>query len=76
VCTIKGTLYNAAFSTDCFNILLQSLITDLEQKMLDHCNKTQTIQNEINLVEDTVFSDFCHKIGIATIREYEGIGLR
>jgi hypothetical protein len=44
--------------------------------MLDHCNKTQAIQNEMNSVEDVVFSDFCHKIGVATIREYEGIGLR
>jgi hypothetical protein len=51
-------------------------MTDLEQKMLDHCNKIQTIQNEINFFEDTVFSDFCHKMGIATVREYEGIGLR
>jgi hypothetical protein len=44
--------------------------------MLDHCNKTQTIKNEMNLVEDTVFADFCVKIGVATVREYEGIGLR
>jgi hypothetical protein len=44
--------------------------------MLYHCNKTQTIQNEINLVEDTVFADFCDKNNIANIREFEGIGLR
>lgn len=44
--------------------------------MLDHCNKTQTIQNEMNIVEDTVFADFCDKIDVGNIREYEGIGLR
>jgi hypothetical protein len=30
----------------------------------------------MNLVEDTVFADFCDKIDAANIREYEGIGLR
>lgn len=30
----------------------------------------------MNLVEDTIFADFCHKIGVTSIREYEGIGLR
>jgi hypothetical protein len=74
--TFKSTLYHPDFSTYCLNILLQSLNQNLEQKMMDHCNKIQAIKNEINLVEDTVFSDFCQRIGIATIREYEGIGLR
>lgn len=44
--------------------------------MLDHSNERQTIQNEMNLLEDAVFADFCDKIGVANIREYEGIGLR
>ncbi|KDR08460.1 Structural maintenance of chromosomes protein 1A [Zootermopsis nevadensis] len=55
---------------------VDSLIADLEQKMLDHSNERQTIQNEMNLLEDAVFADFCDKIGVANIREYEGIGLR
>lgn len=76
-CIFKRKYFIAqCFSTACCQVLWQSLIADLEQKMLDHCNKTQTIQNEMNIVEDTVFADFCDKIDVGNIREYEGIGLR
>jgi structural maintenance of chromosome 1 len=52
---------------------VDSVVADLQQKVPDHCNKIHTIKNEINIVDDGIFADFCHKIGVTSIREYEGI---
>ncbi|XP_067906906.1 structural maintenance of chromosomes protein 1B-like isoform X4 [Heterodontus francisci] len=57
---------------------LESGLTNLQSQMAvvrlsieDREEKMQKIQHQMNEVEDRVFEDFCTKIGVANIREYE-----
>ncbi|XP_062915740.1 structural maintenance of chromosomes protein 1B-like [Mobula hypostoma] len=50
---------------------LKSLLTMVRSNIEDRDLKMQEIQSQINNVEDRVFEDFCIKIGVANIREYE-----
>eukprot|EP00061_Rhincodon_typus_P018456 g47630.t1 len=50
---------------------LQSEMTVVSLNIEDRQVKMQQTQNQMNEVEDRVFEDFCTKIGVANIREYE-----
>ncbi|XP_078076219.1 structural maintenance of chromosomes protein 1B-like [Mustelus asterias] len=50
---------------------LQSQMAVVSLRIEDREVKMQEIQNQMNEVEDRVFEDFCTKIGVANIREYE-----
>ncbi|XP_038636987.1 structural maintenance of chromosomes protein 1B-like isoform X1 [Scyliorhinus canicula] len=50
---------------------LQSQMAVVSLRVQDREVKMQEIQNQMNEVEDRVFEDFCTKIGVANIREYE-----
>ncbi|XP_072913711.1 structural maintenance of chromosomes protein 1A-like [Hemitrygon akajei] len=50
---------------------LKSLLAMVRSNIEDRDLKMQEIQSQINDVEDKVFEDFCIKIGVANIREYE-----
>ncbi|KAK3564796.1 hypothetical protein QTP86_027827, partial [Hemibagrus guttatus] len=57
---------------------LQSKLSNLKSQIEMQTNNVQVndsrvsaLQDELNHMEDTVFSDFCAEIGVANIREYE-----
>ncbi|XP_078424423.1 structural maintenance of chromosomes protein 1B-like isoform X3 [Cetorhinus maximus] len=50
---------------------LQSQMAVVSLNIEDRAMKMQEIQNQMNEVEDRVFEEFCTKIGVANIREYE-----
>ncbi|XP_067855244.1 structural maintenance of chromosomes protein 1B-like [Heptranchias perlo] len=50
---------------------LQSQMAMVSLSIEDKEVKMQEIQHQMNEVEDRVFEDFCIKIGVANIREYE-----
>ncbi|XP_043565217.1 structural maintenance of chromosomes protein 1B-like isoform X2 [Chiloscyllium plagiosum] len=50
---------------------LQSEMTMVRLNIEDREVKMRHIQNQMHEIEDRVFEDFCTKIGVANIREYE-----
>ncbi|XP_051886650.1 structural maintenance of chromosomes protein 1B-like [Pristis pectinata] len=50
---------------------LKSLLAMVRLSMEDRELKMQEIQSQMNEVEDRIFENFCIKIGVANIREYE-----
>ncbi|PSN35220.1 Structural maintenance of chromosomes protein 1A [Blattella germanica] len=51
-------------------------IAEIEKTMFDRGNEIQRIKENMNNVEDKVFSNFCDQIGVANIRQYEERELR
>ncbi|KAJ6630190.1 Structural maintenance of chromosomes protein 1A [Pseudolycoriella hygida] len=47
------------------------LIGRIERKMVQRNQKIQEIKQKMNNVEDHVYADFCARIGVANIRQYE-----
>jgi len=56
-----------------FNILLPQLLTTLQSQvtLTQLENQIQTIEKAIHSEEDAIFADFCKKISVGNIREYE-----
>lgn len=50
---------------------LQPLIGQIERRMEQRNQKIQEIKQNMNTVEDQVYSDFCKKIGVSNIRQFE-----
>ena len=46
-------------------------IRDIENTMRKREKQIETTKDKMNTVEDRVFSDFCKKIGVKNIRQYE-----
>lgn len=46
-------------------------IAEIERRMAQRDQKIQEIKEAMNTVEDRVYFDFCKKIGVANIRQYE-----
>lgn len=46
-------------------------IGKIERKMVQRNQKIQEIKQKMNNVEDHVYADFCRRIGVANIRQYE-----
>jgi structural maintenance of chromosome 1 len=44
--------------------------------MNDENVKADDLLRVVNVAEDTVFAEFCRRIGVANIREYEDVQLR
>jgi hypothetical protein len=57
-------------------ISLQPTIAEIEKTMFDRGNEIQRIKENMNNVEDKVFTNFCEQIGVANIRQYEERELR
>lgn len=49
----------------------QPLIGEIERRMQKRNQKIEEIKQKMNTVEDRVYADFCKKIGVANIRQYE-----
>lgn len=47
------------------------MIGTIERRMQERNNKIQEIKQNMNTVEDHVYADFCKKIGVANIRQFE-----
>lgn len=47
------------------------LIGRIERTMVERNQKIQEIKQKMNNVEDHVYADFCRRIGVANIRQYE-----
>uniref|UniRef100_A0A336MXJ1 Structural maintenance of chromosomes protein n=2 Tax=Culicoides sonorensis TaxID=179676 RepID=A0A336MXJ1_CULSO len=46
-------------------------IAEIERRMEQRDQKIQVIKEKMNSVEDEVYSNFCQRIGVANIRQYE-----
>lgn len=53
-----------------FNIF-QPRVSDIERRMLTRDSTIQEVKENMNSVEDRVFSDFCRRLGVQNIRQYE-----
>lgn len=51
--------------------MLQPLVGKIERKMQERNQKIQEIKQKMNTVEDHVYADFCKKIGVSNIRQFE-----
>lgn len=47
------------------------MIGTIERRMAERNDKIQEIKQNMNTVEDHVYADFCKKIGVANIRQFE-----
>lgn len=56
--------------------MLQPKISEIEKLMAKRDQKIQEIKENMNNVEDNVFTDFCRQIGVNDIRQYEERELR
>ena len=50
---------------------LQPIIQDIEKKLQERKAEIEKTKSSLNEVEDTIFSQFCFKIGVENIRQYE-----
>lgn len=55
--------------TNCY--CFQPRVSDIERRMLTRDSKIQEVKENMNSVEDRVFSDFCRRLGVQNIRQYE-----
>lgn len=46
-------------------------MSDIERRMLARDSTIQEVKENMNSVEDRVFSDFCRRLGVQNIRQYE-----
>ncbi|UYV72660.1 SMC1B [Cordylochernes scorpioides] len=46
-------------------------LAEIEERLQERKGKIQEIKENMNTVEDRVFKDFCHSIGVQNIRQYE-----
>lgn len=51
--------------------MLQPRVSDIERRMLTRDSKIQEVKENMNSVEDRVFSEFCSRLGVKNIRQYE-----
>lgn len=49
----------------------QPLIGTIERRMAQRNSTIEEIKQKMNTVEDRVYADFCKKIGVANIRQFE-----
>lgn len=49
----------------------QPLVGNIERRMQQRNQKIQEIKQKMNSVEDHVYADFCKKIGVSNIRQFE-----
>lgn len=47
------------------------MIGEIERRMQKRNQKIEEIKQKMNTVEDRVYADFCNKIGVVNIRQYE-----
>lgn len=47
------------------------MIGTIERRMAQRNQKIEEIKQKMNTVEDRVYADFCKKIGVANIRQFE-----
>lgn len=82
----ESELEQVGVNTFPFNLLLfvfvkitvhvfQPKIGKIERKMFERNQTIQEIKQKMNNVEDYVYADFCKKIGVANIRQYEELEL-
>ena len=50
---------------------LQPIIQDIEKKLQERKSEIEKTKSSLNEVEDNIFSQFCFKIGVDNIRQYE-----
>ena len=50
---------------------LQPIIQDIEKKLQEQKSEIERTKSSLNEVEDNIFSQFCFKIGVDNIRQYE-----
>lgn len=50
---------------------MQPLIGTIERRMQQRNQTIEEIKQKMNTVEDRVYADFCQKIGVANIRQFE-----
>lgn len=51
--------------------MFQPLIGKIERRMAQRSQTIQEIKQKMNTVEDNVYAEFCLKIGVKNIREFE-----
>jgi structural maintenance of chromosome 1 len=54
----------------------QSEVTKAERAVQQHERQMQNLANTVNEADDAVFEEFCGRLGLTNVREYENVQLR